>query len=46
MNFQTSCMVLEGPGIWEKNPFVWVYYFEFLSQLTAYERRLYNLTKR
>lgn len=45
-SFRTLMEMIEGPGIWEKNPFVWVYCFEFLPQLTAYERRFYNLTKR
>ena len=45
-SFRTLMEMLEGPRIWEKNPFVWVYCFEFLPELTAYERRFYNLTKR
>ena len=45
-SFRTLMEMLEGPGIWEKNPFVWVYCFEFLPELTTSERRLYKLTKR
>lgn len=45
-SFRTLMEMLEGPGIWKKNPCVWVYCFEFLSELTAYERRFYNLTTR
>jgi hypothetical protein len=35
-----------GAGTWKNNPFVWVYCFEFLPELTTSERRLYKLTKR
>ena len=45
-SFRTLMEMLEGPGIWEKNPFVWVYCFEFLPELTTSDRRFYNLTKR
>ena len=36
---------LEDRGIWEKNPFVWVYNFEFTTEFAAAERRHYNLPK-
>ena len=32
-------------GTWKKNPYVWVYGFEFTTELTAAERRHYNLPK-
>lgn len=44
-SFQTLMERLEDRGIWEKNPFVWVYNFEFTTELTAAERRHYNLPK-
>lgn len=43
-SFQTLMEMFEGPRIWEKNPFVWVYEFEFITELTTVERRFYNLT--
>lgn len=44
-SFQTLMERLEDRGIWEKNPFVGVYNFEFTTELTAAERRHYNLPK-
>lgn len=32
-------------GTWKKNPYVWVYGFEFTTELTAAERWHYNLPK-
>ena len=42
-SFQTLMEMLEGPKIWEKNPYVWVYKFELVSELAAFERRHYEL---
>lgn len=42
-SFRTLMEMLEGPEIWKKNPFVWVYSFEFTTELTAFERRHYGL---
>lgn len=36
---------VSGEGTWVRNPWVWVYEFEFLTQLTEVERRYYNLPK-
>lgn len=32
-----------GSGTWKRNPFVWVYTFEFVTELTALECRHYGL---
>lgn len=45
-SFQTLMEMIEGPEIWEKNPFVWVYGFEIVPELTKAERRFYNLPSR
>lgn len=42
-SFQTLMEMIEGPEIWEKNPFVWVYGFEIVPELTKAERRFYGL---
>lgn len=42
-SFQTLMEMIEGPKIWEKNPFVWVYGFEIVPELTKAERRFYGL---
>lgn len=42
-SFRTLMELLEGRDIWRKNPFVWVYNFEFTTELTAFERRHYKL---
>lgn len=42
-SFQTLMEMIEGPEIWEKNPFVWVYGFEIVPELTKAERRFYGI---
>lgn len=42
-SFQTLMEMIEGPEIWEKNPFVWVYGFEIVPELTKAERWFYGL---
>lgn len=42
-SFQTLMELFEGPKIWDRNPYVWVYGFELVPELTKAERRFYKL---